>query len=99
MTGRDPAEDYRIMNSELQKFSPELGEKPQLVVLNKIDITEARKKAQELDRYFSELGVEVSIISAVTGEGIEDLIYRIADSLEEFRNSSDEQSDYCKVSE
>jgi len=99
MTGRDPAEDFEIMNSELEKFSSELGKKPQLVVLNKIDITEAWDRSKEIEKYFSDLGIDVSKISAVTGEGLDELIYRIADFLEEFRNTSDEEADYCNVSE
>ncbi|HEX9830175.1 MAG TPA: GTPase ObgE, partial [Thermodesulfobacteriota bacterium] len=43
LTERGPIEDYRLMNEELEAYSPELKKKPQVIVLNKIDITEAKE--------------------------------------------------------
>ncbi len=76
MTGpdRDPVKDYRILNAELQKYAPSLAEKPQVVALNKIDLTETREAAGELQECFSALGVELHLISAVTGEGIPEIL-------------------------
>jgi GTP-binding protein len=73
-TGRDPMEDYKAINEELRKFKPELAGRPQVVALNKIDLTEAREAAPKLLKFFSSKGIKVFQISAVTGEGVKELV-------------------------
>lgn len=73
-TGRDPIKDYEIINSELEKFNPKLKDKKQVVVLNKLDLTEAREALPDLSKFFKKEDVKVFEISAVTGEGIKDLV-------------------------
>jgi GTP-binding protein len=85
-TERDPIEDYHIMNEELEAYSPELKDKPQIVALNKIDITEAREKLEEKKNYFNELGIKVFPISSATGEGIKELIREVGRRLEEIKS-------------
>jgi len=79
----DPVEDYRAINRELALYSEKLAAKPQIVVLNKMDLTEAREHYPILQR---ELGNEVGhvyAISAVTGENLQQLLRVIADRLAE----------------
>jgi GTP-binding protein len=85
-TERDPIEDYRAMNEELEAYSPELKDKPQIIALNKIDIPEAREKLEEVKTYFNELGMKVFPISSATGEGINELIREVGRRLEEFKS-------------
>lgn len=92
--GRDPLEDFRIINRELKLYSPALALRPMIVVPNKID---ALNSGEELNRLFRELkdDYEIFPISAVTGEGIEKLLKRIAELLPglaplEFSASPDE---------
>ncbi|MER3448167.1 MAG: GTPase ObgE [Candidatus Dadabacteria bacterium] len=85
-TERDPIEDYRIMNDELESYSPELKNKPQIIVPNKIDITEAKEKLEETKSYFKKLGVKVFPISSATGEGIKELIEEVGKRLEGLKN-------------
>ena len=73
-TGRDPVEDYNVINNELEKFNPELSKRPQVVALNKTDITEARERAEDLLKFFGDKGIKVFQISAATGEGLKELI-------------------------
>ncbi|HAU36234.1 MAG TPA: GTPase ObgE, partial [Phycisphaerales bacterium] len=73
-TAGDPVEDYRAIRRELEQYSPELAAKPEIVVANKMDLTDSREHLQRLRR---ELGVEVVAVSAVTGQGLEDLTERI----------------------
>ncbi len=73
-TGREPAEDYEVVTRELDAFNPELAARTQVVVLNKIDITEAGEKAGELLKFFEDKGIKVFKISAVTGEGVDELV-------------------------
>lgn len=99
VTGREPVNDYEVMNNELEKFSPELGKSPQIVVLNKVDITEAREKAEQVSEYFLEKNIPVYKISAVTGEGLDELVKAVAIKTEELKLRQEEESDHCNVSE
>jgi GTP-binding protein len=82
LTKRDPVGDYKILNNELEAYSPELKKKPQIVALNKIDLTEAKEQLAEMKKRFKKIGVKVFPISAVTGEGINELIKQAARQLE-----------------
>ncbi len=81
--GRDPINDFKIINEELLQFSPELASKPQMVVGNKVDIPEAKEKFDKVKSKFKDMGIEIFSISAVTGEGIEQLVNGMADILVE----------------
>ena len=66
---RTPIADFDVINRELAQYAPALADKPQVVVLNKIDAT----ASEDIDVYrheFSERGVELLTISAATGEGL-----------------------------
>lgn len=82
VTERDPIEDYRVMNDELEAYSPELKNKHQIIAPNKIDITEAREKIEEIKNYFKKLGIKVFPISSATGEGITELVEEVGKNLE-----------------
>lgn len=85
MTNRDTIEDYNTMNKELKAFSKELSKKPQIIALNKVDITEAKQTAVKIEKYFKDKKSEIHKISAITGDGVNELIYKIADELEKFK--------------
>ncbi|MCC6503064.1 MAG: GTPase ObgE [Deltaproteobacteria bacterium] len=73
-TGREPKEDFKVVNRELKVFNPELAERPQVVALNKIDVTEANEKLPKLLKFFEKLDIKVFPISAATGKGLNDLV-------------------------
>ena len=79
--GRDPINDFKIINEELLQFSPELASKPQMVVGNKVDIPEAKKRFDKVKSKFRDMGIEIFSISAVTGGGINQLVNNMADML------------------
>ena len=80
---RDPIEAFETLREELRKYSEKLLEKPQVVVLNKIDAVSDRKYLEELKRYFEErYHLPVYTISALTGEGVEELKYGLRKILE-----------------
>ncbi|GAB4452886.1 MAG: GTPase ObgE [Armatimonadaceae bacterium] len=83
MTGRDPLEDYHIINRELAQFSESLAKLPQIVALSRIDIIADRDHLTPYIEYFEEKGLKVFPISAVTGENIEALVYHLWDRLQE----------------
>ena len=80
--GRDPIEDYRIINNELANFKTNLLNKKQIVIANKMDLPGA---LENLERFKKEINVEVYPISAVTKEGIDQVLYRLADILDEVK--------------
>ena len=83
----DPVNDYRMINQELEQFNPEMAEKPQLVVINKLDVTEVREAQDELtERLMEAIGDKrssVQFISAATGEGVDTLMGSIFRTLAE----------------
>lgn len=81
MPDRDPIAEYEALNRELALFNPELAEKRQTVVINKIDLPNVRENLAEILPYFQKLGIKVFPISAATGEGIAELLDDIAFNL------------------
>jgi GTP-binding protein len=84
-------DNYCQVNDELGHFSSELLNKPQIVALNKIDILKERESLEKLREEFSKLGAPVHAVSAVTGEGIQDLIRTTAEHLARLRKGSGEE--------
>jgi GTP-binding protein len=70
------------LNRELNLYKPEMAKKPQLVAVNKIDLPEVQARIPEIRRQLKEQGIETFFISAVTGQGLPELIKEIASSLE-----------------
>lgn len=75
--GRDPVDDIKKINAELEKYNPELLNKPQVIVANKIDAMYDDTNLEALKQAFETDDVKVFAISAVTGEGLQPLIYHI----------------------
>src|SRR4051812_9585054 len=72
--GRDPLHDYDVINRELARYSPEIAERPQLVALSKMDLTETREAYPRWRDEFAKRGVTLHAISAATGEGTRELL-------------------------
>src|SRR5207249_1464837 len=71
---RDLVADFDAINNELTLFDPALGRKPQIVAANKIDLPEARERADELRKKLKKRKIDVHAISGATGEGLDDLL-------------------------
>jgi len=80
----DPVKDVKVIRGELQNFGAHLEDKPAIMVASKIDIVNKDKLAK-LKRYCKNEGLELFPISAVTGKGIDDLMYAMAEKIEEVR--------------
>jgi GTP-binding protein len=74
----DPLKDYETLNRELALFNPDLAEKPQIIVINKMDLPDVQALLPEVIPYFDRLGLKVFPVSAATGEGIPALLDEIA---------------------
>ncbi|MCE5313958.1 MAG: GTPase ObgE [Armatimonadota bacterium] len=90
-SGRDPMHDFDAINDELRAHSEKLASLPQMVALNKIDTPDAPAIIESLRPNLEGRGLEVFEISALTGQGIQPLLYRIADRLEELPKEEIEQ--------
>jgi GTP-binding protein len=75
--GRTPLGDFEAMNRELALYDPALAARPQLVVLNKMDLPDVRKRAKQIARPFARRGITLATISAATGEGTAELLESI----------------------
>jgi len=77
----DPVADYRAINTELEAHSPDLAARPQIVALNKMDLTDAEAKLRALRRAVGADVGTVHGISAVTGEGVQALMRAVVERL------------------
>ena len=76
---RDPIDDYKKINKELEDFSEKLIQKPQIVIASKMDIDGA---LENLEKFKKEINVDVYPISAINQEGLEDVLTVLAEKLE-----------------
>ncbi len=77
-SGRDPYDDYLQINEELRLFNAELANKPQLIVANKMDLSEA---SEQLKGFLEKTDIKVFPISAATSQGLEALLENIIEKL------------------
>lgn len=80
--GRDPLEDYEIINNELKDFDSNLILKPQVVIANKMDLENA---SLNLKRFKEKYNIPVYEISAIKNEGIDNVLVKIADELDKIK--------------
>jgi GTP-binding protein len=82
----DPVKDVEVINKELESFGAGLEDKPMIMAASKVDVANKDKLAK-LKRYCKKQGLELFPISAVTGKGIDELKYAIAEKLDEVKAS------------
>lgn len=80
--GRDPLEDYEIINKELKDFDPNLILKPQIVIANKMDLENAYSN---LKRFKEKYDIPVYEISAINNQGVDNVLVKIADELDKIK--------------
>ncbi len=80
--GRDPVADIKAINKELEAYNPELLTRPQVIAANKIDVLgsydDGKDPIGELRDEFEKDGIKVFPISAVTGQGLKELLYHVS---------------------
>ncbi|MBO7249825.1 MAG: GTPase ObgE [Clostridia bacterium] len=82
--GRDPVEDIKMINTELERYSPELATRPQIIIANKVDsLDRDAVDVAAFESYVEEIGCPLLYISAWTGEGLDEMIKFVGDMLEE----------------
>jgi GTP-binding protein len=81
--GRSPRADFEAINRELALHSPELAKKPQVVAVTKVDVPEARAAGEKFAKLLGrrKKPIEVHLVSAVTGEGLDALLDAVGRAL------------------
>lgn len=81
--GRDPLADILAINNELASYDPAILNKPQVIAANKMDVLqeEGEDSIGNLREHFEPEGIKVFPISAVTGEGVKELLYHVQELL------------------
>lgn len=81
--GRDPIADIKAINKELEAYNPELIKRPQIIAANKIDAIyeDGESPIDKLKAEFEPQGIKVYPISAVSGQGVKELLYAVYELL------------------
>lgn len=83
--GRDPVEDIYKINKELEAYNQKIASRPQVIAANKIDCiynNEEEDPIQRLKQEFEPKGIKVYPISAVTGQGVRELLFHVKELLD-----------------
>ncbi len=89
---RDPWQDFLTINQELREYDEQLAERPQVVVLNKMDLPEAEERWPALKKRAQEAGYPVFAISAAAHQGTAELMRYIANRLVQIRQEEAERA-------
>ena len=86
--GRDPIADIKAINAELEAYNPDLLKRPQVIAANKIDAIyddgSGTNPVELIKTAFEPEGIKVYPISAVTGQGVKELLYAVRELLDNF---------------
>ena len=82
--GRNPYEDYLIINKELENFNPKILEKPQIIIANKMDMPDSMKNLEEFKK---KVNLDIYPVKAITNEGLDDVIEALSDKLDKIEKT------------
>ena len=82
--GREPYDDFKTINKELENFNPKLIKKPMIVIANKMDMPNAK---ENLDKFKKKVNCEVYPISAINATGINEVLIKLADIVDSSNNT------------
>jgi GTP-binding protein len=88
-SGRDPVEDFDTIRDELRRFDPAVAAKPQIVVATKIDALDDPTRLERLKKHVRKNKLPFVKISAVSGDGLDELLEAIWRGIVAVRNASD----------
>lgn len=88
LSGRDPVEDYLIINRELAAYNEDLATRPQIVVATKTDALDDPERLSKLKSQAKKDGKPFLAISSVTRDGVDDLIFAVAKHLQKLNENA-----------
>jgi GTP-binding protein len=83
--GRDPYDDYVIINKELENFNKNLLKKPQIIIANKMDVESAKDNLVEFKKKLNNKDIKIFEVSALTNNGLQEVVDYLGDILEEIK--------------
>ncbi len=93
--GRDPIDDIIMINTELLRYSPQLADRPQIIVANKCDALDRELvDVEAFEDYVKDIGCELIYVSAATGENLDELVRMCANRLAELPPMLEYESEY-----
>ncbi|HHW28351.1 MAG TPA: GTPase ObgE [Syntrophomonadaceae bacterium] len=87
--GRDPVDDVRVILEEVRLYNPLLADRPVVIAANKVDLPEASDHIPQLKEAYP--AYKIFPISAVTGSGIQELLYAVAEMLEQLEDVDEDE--------
>jgi GTPase len=90
LEGRDPVEDYRIINRELFNYNEDLADRPQIIVATKIDALDEPERLESLMEVAKRDGKDLIAISSVANKGLKELVALVAQRLELVKEEDEE---------
>ena len=93
ISGRDPVEDYEIINNELANYDVNLSERPQIVVATKMDALDDEERLENLRTRAEKDGKDFYEISAVTNQGTQELVFAVSQKLDEIKEQEKTEID------
>ncbi len=98
LEGRTPLEDFKKINEELQKFSPKLASKKQIVIANKMDLLWNTEQYEEFKKFIEDQGLEFYPVSVIMNDGLKDVMYRTWELLQDIeREPLEDEADIYEV--
>jgi GTP-binding protein len=101
LEGRTPIEDFKKINEELQKFSPKLASKKQIVIANKMDLLWDKEQYEEFKKFIEDQGIEFYPVSVIMNDGLKEVNYRTWEILQSIEREplEDENDIYDMIKE
>jgi len=81
MEGRDPVDDFKVINEELRQYNSSLAARPQIVAANKMDLPDAQANFPALKAYVEGMGIEIFPVSAAMNSGLMELMMHVGNKL------------------
>ena len=97
ISGRNPVEDYEIINRELENYNQDLATGPQIVVATKIDALDEPERLERLRERATADGKEFFEISSVANQGVKELIFAVSQKLEELATENTESEEIIQI--
>ncbi len=95
--GRNPVEDFKIINKELKKYSEKLSQRKQIIVANKIDVMQDKNLYNQLEKLAKENNMEIFKISAATNQGLKELFAYVSKILNTLPKEEIEEGEEKKI--
>ena len=90
-TAEDVAEDWRIIDTELHAYSPDVALKPRIVAMNKIDALDDEERTEKLAALEAASRRKVMMLSAVSGEGVQDVLRAVIRQIDKGREAPEDE--------